>query len=313
VPDEAPTTGAIREDAAATLAAHIGDYAGRMIRAGADQLEATYPRGLPNDTTAEALAAVVLLGAMSGFTRDEIAGGLLEGAHDAVRDAQLAALADTVRAVYRAAKSTPDNALEGVIRFADAAGVDLDGDGPAPVPDEPADADVVHLAVVIAEARLAGIRSGGYTLARAILQAGYTRGSSAEVAAIAHDTDGTTAYRFAAPGVLLFGQPRVRVSGNEWHLEQDDAGETVHAVAGDELGAILTLIARRHGLAALVCTAEDPPAEVPLDMRRDPAYARVFNAVSAGVAQVGRFLSLSDRDAVAAQVYQDLRAAGVIK
>lgn len=161
------------EAASGELAGLVGgDYAGSLIRGGAQHLEATFPAGLPTTTTAREIAATVILGAMSSFTRAEIQGGLLEGAEAAVRDAELGALADTLRAAYRAAKSDPTNPLAGLLHFADAAGVDLDGAGPARTP-EPCDAEVAALAGVLAQASLDGVQAGSWTLARLIIAAGF--------------------------------------------------------------------------------------------------------------------------------------------
>lgn len=161
------------ESARVALAGMVGDdYAGSLIRGGAQQLEAAFPAGLPPTTTAQEIAGTVLLGALPAFTRGEIQGGLLEGAALAVRDAELAALADTLRVAYRAAESTPHNPLEGLLRLADAAGVDLDGEGPARMP-EPCDAEVDALAGVLGQASLDGVEAGSWTLARLVIAAGW--------------------------------------------------------------------------------------------------------------------------------------------
>lgn len=161
------------EAARVELAGMVGDdYAGSLVSGGAAHLEATFPAGIPASTTARDIAATVVIGAMSSFTRGEIQAGLIEGAEAAVRDAELGALADTLRVAYRAAKSTPDNPLEGLLRLADAAGVDLDGDQPARLL-EPCDAEVAALADMLTQARLDGVEAGGWTLARLIIAAGW--------------------------------------------------------------------------------------------------------------------------------------------
>lgn len=101
--------------------------------------------------------------------------GVLEGARAAIRDAELAAVADTVRTVYRMARARQHNPVHAIIDLADSLQVDLTGDGPATGPADDAAGDVAHLADVIAGARLAGINAGGFSLARAILAAGYRR------------------------------------------------------------------------------------------------------------------------------------------
>lgn len=316
-PAEAATTGS----PAAALSALIGDdHAGNLIAGGAERLAEAFPTGIPRDTTAETIAGIVLAGAMSDFTRGEIEGGLLEGAEAAVRDAELGALADTLRAAFRAAKSTPDNPLEGLLAFADAAGVDLDSDQPAPaLIDGPTDDAVEHLAVVIAEARLAGIRAGGYTLARVILASGYQRvprASAEDLAILSHEQDGTTAYRLVVPGLvggILAGVARISVHGDRWHAEQEVEGVTYAVDAEDELGAILALIAKQHGLAAVFGPDDGDRPAVSLAEQRDPVYGMIFNAITQAVARRQRFLSLSDRNAAASQTYQDLREAGAIK
>lgn len=131
------------------------------------------------------------------------------------------------------------------------------------------------------------------------------------------ERDGTTAYRFVAPGILLGGVVDVTVRGDWWHAEQEIPGDGTIAVdAEGELEVILALIAKQQGLAAVFGPAdldEKPPEPRELSERRDPVYSMIFNAVSQGTASAGRFLPLSARDAITSAVYQDLRAAGVIK
>jgi hypothetical protein len=140
---ETSTTAAATQRPAAALAEIVGkDHAQTLIKAGWDALRpaiAARP-DLVHPGTADYVVALVLVGALSGFTQAEIRGGLLEGARDAVRDAELAAIAHAIRVAYLAAKSTPHNPIEGLIRLADDAGVDLDGTGPASPP-EPSDDD----------------------------------------------------------------------------------------------------------------------------------------------------------------------------
>lgn len=289
-----------------------GDYAAGLIRAGGEHLADTYPLGLPPGITADEIAATVLLGAMADFTREEIEAGLLEGARQAVRDAERAALAETLRAAFRAAKSTPGNPLKGLIDFADAAGVDLDAPPAPPAKREPLDGEVEHLAVVIAEARLAGIHSGGYTLARCILEAGYSRTGQDDDRVLNHDVEGRTAYRFVAPGVLLTGDASVALHGDLVTLEQTAGGQTYQATGSDEVGAILALVAAQQGLAA-VFLPKDTTEPGPLSERKDPAFQMIVEAVSQAGAATDRILPLADRTAIATQVYRDLREAGVIK
>jgi hypothetical protein len=245
--------------AAAELAGLIGrDYAGRMVAAGAAALEAE----LHPDDDPRSAAAAVLLAALHDTTRAEIAGGLLEGAELAVRDAELATLADTLRVAYRAAKSTPHNPLEGLLRLADAAGVDLDGPAPAPAAARRGpDAQLEHLATVIADARLSGVNAGAYTLARMILAAGYSRTGEHDARVLEHDSPDGTAYRFVAPGVLLTGEADARVEGDRWHVEQLVDGHPVVAHGEDEIAALLALVAARLGVTATFTPAPAPAAQ----------------------------------------------------
>lgn len=308
-----PTTAAAAAGppASATLAEQIGDaYATDMIREGAESLAEAFPGGIPSATTAEEVAAAVLLGAMAGVTRAEVE-GVVEGAKVAVHAAELSTLTAALRAAWRAAKGTPDNPLQGLIDLADAAGVDLEDRTPEPVKPtvQPPDGEVEHLALVIAEARLAGIRAGGYTLARHLLQAGYSRAGTQDRRVYAHDAEGRTAYRFVAPGVLLTGDATVSLTGDRVDLEQTGGGQTFRAAGLDEVGAILALIARQQGLAAVFLPANTE--EPQMSERKDPAYGLILAAVTQGAAGDDRVLSRVER--TAAQVYRDLRDAGVIK
>ena len=143
------TTSAAQTPPADTLAAMVGaDHARQLITAGQAALHAAAVRPETVHGTADYVVATILVGALAGITRAEITGGLLEGAHAAVRDAELAAVADTLRVAYRDARNHPDNPLEALLRLADTLGVDL-----------------AHLVDTI--------NTGGRGVARMILAAGY--------------------------------------------------------------------------------------------------------------------------------------------
>jgi hypothetical protein len=128
-----------------------------------------------------------------------------------------------------------------------------------------------------------------------------------ERAVLDHDREGFTAYRFAAPGLLVAGEARVTVQGDWWHAEQDIPGGTIAVDAEDELGAILALIGKQRGLAVVIGPDD---GQAPPSPMTDPAAAAAFNAVTQAVARRGRFLTLTDRRCVAEQVLADLRDGG---
>jgi hypothetical protein len=135
-----------------------------------------------------------------------------------------------------------------------------------------------------------------------------TAPAAQERAVLDHDREGLTAYRFAAPGLLVAGEARVTVQGDWWHAEQELAdGTTIAVDAEDELGAILALIGKQRGLAVVIGPDDGQAPPAPMT---DSAAAVAFNSVTHAVARRGRFLALGDRAAVAEQVLADLRAQG---
>lgn len=126
-----------------------------------------------------------------------------------------------------------------------------------------------------------------------------------------HDDDTTTTYRLVAPGMVIAGEARITTHGGWWHAEQDVDGKTIAVDAEDELGVVLALIAKRRGLAA-VFGPDDGGVLDGRPSRLDAVASRGFNSVTHAAARTGRFLSLTDRIAIAEQVTADLRKAGVI-
>lgn len=171
---------------AQVLADNFGQqYATMLMRAGRAALNDAFTVHPVPPHQVDDVVAAVLSGAFTHVDSDDLrralTDGIMRGALAGLRDAELAAVADTVRVAYRMASQSPHNPLDGLSRLADRLGVKLDGDGPAE-PHGDAGDPVAHLAAVIGEARLRGITAGSYTLARVILDAGYQRTESVDPA-----------------------------------------------------------------------------------------------------------------------------------
>lgn len=121
-----------------------------------------------------------------------------------------------------------------------------------------------------------------------------------------------TAYRLYALGTVIAGMASLTTHADRCHAEQQVDGATIAVDADEPLGAVLALIARRHGLTAVFVADDDRPT-VPMDERRDPVYVMVLSSVAAAAAATGRHLTLTERTAITEQVYRDLREAGAIK
>lgn len=166
------------------LATRVGeDNATALIRAGRTALRGAVGDGPGfHASSGDFIVASVLAGvfatAAPALARAIGEAGVLDGARAAIRDAELAAVADTLRVAFQVARDARAqglNPVHAIIAVADTLRVDVNGNGPAAGPADDQTDDVAHLADVIVGARLSGINAGGYTLARAILAAGYTR------------------------------------------------------------------------------------------------------------------------------------------
>jgi hypothetical protein len=296
------------------LAALLGDAtATQLVKAGWDALQpmvAARP-DLLHPGVADTIAATVLIAAVrsindQGFTLDGVSPktALQMGATHAasLRRAELAAIADTVRAAYLAVRANRHNPAEALIRFADAAGVDLSGDGPA----APGRGEFCHTHFSwLCQARQGQCQTPAQPPPAETVVAG------ADYDVLTHETPGRMAYRFTCLGVGLAGNDvEVTMHGGWWHAKQTVDGAVYEVDAEDRVALVLALIAKRYGLAAVF--APDDAQPPPPNTTDDPLIGMVFNAISSGSAKAGRFISLSERRVIAEQVLADLRAAEVI-
>jgi hypothetical protein len=119
---------------------------------------------------------------------------------------------------------------------------------------------------------------------------------------------GWSAYRLVLPAGVIAGDLEI-TQHDGWRTAEARDGDQTHVVVdetGDDVALVLAVVAARRGLAAVFGPAE---GQAPPGRHRDPLIAAAFNAVTAAAARAQRFLTLSDRQAIAEQVVHELRPA----